>query len=322
MTRAIAIVAALIIGHAYLSARRDYAIGVPTVLTDTAVVAPIDPAHRLRAVEARLAVADPGRLHEGDSPAYATLTADKYSLVIRRHSAVNDNVYDGAAIRLSLFLNDSLAAMAECPDLAKRPGTQASYALEMCGDTLTVLAGTGNLKRRMAVKADSDCLRGKVSLAATGTAEVTIFVTEEHPVNREEKLAGLPPSEVDRRLSQSKSDIVGTYSYLDRSTDPSVARPGGRYRLAIVPDNSADSTFLVIYMAGAEVEPGLWRPGMLKGVLTPTSFEGQYELAWYDAHGSLLPADSEAYAVYDKQAGILTLNFPLLSQASLRFARQ
>jgi len=314
--------AALLLGSAVMTAQRHYAIGSFITLKDTTIVDHPSDGRRMAALEARLSARDPLRLHEGGSPVSATLSAGDISLVIRRFANMADNVYDGACIRLTLCSGDSVIAESDCRDLASRPGAQVSYAMEMRGDTLTVLAGKDELKRRMAVDIGRRCLEGPASLSAAGTVDATIFVTEMTPVSREERLAGLPPTEVGRLLSEHGGGIVGSYAYLDRSTDPAVARPGGRYRLAVVPDPDGTESLLIIYIAGAEVEPSFWKPGMLKGILRPTPFEGQYDLVWYDAHGAPIPYGSDSYALFDSAASILTLNFPLLGQASVRFARQ
>lgn len=105
----------------------------------------------------------------------------------------------------------------------------------------------------------------------------------------------------------------GIWIYLDRDNDPDFARPGGEYRLAVIPSD-VEGEYLVVYLSGATVNPGKWSPGMIKGIMTATPYEGRYRLRWWDVE--LKPVGSEGQAVIE--SGILTFRFPLL-RSSLRF---
>lgn len=279
----------------------------------------------LKAVETRFILEHPARLHTGLSPASAVLRAGDISLTVARHAAVADNIDDGATVILTLAIDSVAVATASCPDLARDTDASASYALEADSDTLRVLAGTTELRQRITLPLPEDKELGKtVAFSVKGCAGLSLMVIEEKEPSVKERLRGLDPTEVSRRLSEHKStvDPIGTYAYLDRVNDPSVARPGGRYRLAVVPDDTRPGELLILYISGAEVETGLWQMGMLKGRLKATPFVGQYDLEWHDSHGNPLPADTGAYALHDPDTGILTLCFPLLGDARMRFVRQ
>ncbi len=98
--------------------------------------------------------------------------------------------------------------------------------------------------------------------------------------------------------------------YLDRNSDPQLARLGGRYVLAWVGDD-------LVYMDGAQINETRWQQGMLKGRLKPTGYVGYYHLEWFDSTGRRLADD--CYAELDEKAKTVTLVFPSLN-ASLRFA--
>ena len=91
-------------------------------------------------------------------------------------------------------------------------------------------------------------------------------------------------------------------------------RLGGRYTLAVV---RADDGYDLIYIDGAQVKKSLWQPGMLKGHLARTAFNGSYDLTWIDA--TLEPMGEEAHASIENGI-ILTLSFPVYS-SQVRLAR-
>lgn len=101
---------------------------------------------------------------------------------------------------------------------------------------------------------------------------------------------------------------VPRWEYLDRINDPRTAIIGGEYILAQVgPD--------LVYLGGAKTNPSHWKPGMLKGTLKPTGFDGYYKLKWYDSTGREMPGEN--FAEHDKSLGVLKLSFPELG-ASIR----
>ena len=108
----------------------------------------------------------------------------------------------------------------------------------------------------------------------------------------------------------------GYWRYLDREMDPAVSRLGGKYQVILV--SNAEDGYDIIYYTGAETGADQWRCGMLKGVLTPSPFAGQYELKWYDTQFRC--HTDEAYATFSEGNRLLTLSLPLL-RATLRFAR-
>lgn len=297
---------------------RVYQVSEPVALCDTAVTYPPVGNGHCAAVEARIAVDDPRRLATGDSPAWFGIGIGDVILTARRRSDIADNIDDRRAIRLTLTLNGDTLASRDATGLDLE-GRFNSYAIEWNtgSDTVTVSAGKEHLQPifSLPVKAPEGA---STILMTQGCAEVALLVTEEAPLPRHERLAGMLPDSISTRLASAMAP-AGIYTYLDRSGDPAVTRPGGRYRLAIVPDGDC---FLILYMGGAEVEPDFWKPGMLKGRLRPTPFQGQYDLDWYDAHGDTLPAAADSYAVYDFSARTFAMTFPSLDGAIVRFAHR
>ena len=98
--------------------------------------------------------------------------------------------------------------------------------------------------------------------------------------------------------------IEGTYEIFDRTLDESLLRLGGEYKLAVVKNHDR---YDIIYIAGARINGNRWKTGMLKGILTPTSFDGIYNLKWFDSEGEPLSHSITAQSGY---GGTLTLQFP------------
>lgn len=117
------------------------------------------------------------------------------------------------------------------------------------------------------------------------------------------------------RLAGSTDAREGYWLYLDRDTDPRMLNTGGSYRLATVA--RPDGCIEIIYLGGAKSAGDRWKPMMLKGLLTPTTFVNHYNLVWYDAYGSRIDSETSADIT---DGSILRLNFPLHG-GSIRFQK-
>ncbi len=115
--------------------------------------------------------------------------------------------------------------------------------------------------------------------------------------------------------SLKDSTPAGYWQLLDYDTEGTLLRPGGRYTLAIVPDGS--DGYDILYLSGAEINPGRWKRGMPKGKMRPTSSAGVYALVWYDAEGE--PLSRQAEISYGSP-GVLVITFPHLN-SSMRLQR-
>ncbi len=98
--------------------------------------------------------------------------------------------------------------------------------------------------------------------------------------------------------------IEGTYEIFDRTFDESLLKLGGEYKLAVAKNHDR---YDIVYISGARINGNRWKTGMLKGILTPTSFAGIYNLEWFDAEGESLSHSITAQSGY---GGTLTLQFP------------
>lgn len=108
-----------------------------------------------------------------------------------------------------------------------------------------------------------------------------------------------------RRITDDSDDpIEGYWEIFDRTLDEALLKLGGEYKLAIVKNHDR---YDIIYLDGARVNGTRWRPGMLKGILTLSSFPGLLNLEWFDSEGKSLSYSITAQTGYN---GTLTLQFP------------
>lgn len=115
------------------------------------------------------------------------------------------------------------------------------------------------------------------------------------------------PATLPAILSESNDPIEGYWQIFDRSLEESLLRLGGDYKLAVVKDHDR---YAIIYLDGARVNAAQWKPGMVKGWLTPNVFPGLYTLEWLDAEGKPL---SNSVSAQLTDEGVLTIQFPYQS---------
>ncbi len=180
-----------------------------------------------------------------------------------------------------------------------------TLAVEWAADgSATVLGGADKLRPLLQVDGlakPTDSL----GVTASSSYDLLDLIVETEPDNFERlHTAGLSPCLLDG---------VAHWVYLDRDNDQAVARIGGAYELAAVP---TDAGYDLIYVSGAVTNAPFWRPGMLKGRLSSTGFQGYYKLEWFDASARRIAEECYAQTEGGK---ILKLVFPAL-RASFRFS--
>lgn len=116
-------------------------------------------------------------------------------------------------------------------------------------------------------------------------------------------------------LSEANDTITGVYDYFDRDTEPSLAQPGGDYSLLLLPVGSG--SYALCYLGGATVNAGLWKPGMVKGIISPTEFESHWTLRWLDA--GFREVNAEQYLFFPG-GNLIQAVFPLY-RSKLRLVR-
>lgn len=134
------------------------------------------------------------------------------------------------------------------------------------------------------------------------------------------------------RIRRSEDPLEGIWTILDRTMEDDLLRPGGDYTIAVVRAESAriaaqeghengnadvSKTYDIVYIDGAVRNPGLWKPGRVKGQIMESPTRGVYDVIWLDAESHPLPGEIKATVESD----ILALQMPVL-QSTVRFLRK
>lgn len=275
-------------------------------------------------VELRCALTD-DKAVRGDSPcswSFAWNYADgqNYDYVrVRRRSPDFGDMLDRRAVVVSLgFVADGMDSLVESVEVRKDLGAVRGYsslALEWCDDVLNVYFGTKSLTRIVSSDMPHPVLP-KARIMSEGKIDVEYAVVETVPNPAVELASGWDVERLRRRLERPLDEMEGLWTFFDRETDDYRARLGGRYTLACVADDRGG--YLLLYLDGAEVNASGWTPLMIKGHLTATQYENNYDLKWYDS--VMNPMSSEDYAVFDGE-GLLILNFPI-HRSKIRMAKR
>lgn len=106
----------------------------------------------------------------------------------------------------------------------------------------------------------------------------------------------------------------GLWEVYDRQLEESMLRSGGDYRLAMLRDGK---DYELIYVDGADKNPEIWRPGMVKARLVATPFDDVYDVVWLDAGMNPVPGDIKAQFI---PPSLLSVSFASRSSA-LRLKR-
>ena len=188
-------------------------------------------------------------------------------------------------------------------------------------DNYLVISSAGSGKATVSIGNQSPQYAGEITLnsnpdsfriKSSGTLDIGYISTFcEIPLSLE---SGLTVHEITESAVPKQGTPAGIWTQLDRENDPDYARPGGNYTLAVVPNPLNAGDYLIIYLDGAVVNESSWKPGLIKGRLEQTPFEGLYNLKWYTAH--MCDGGTECNATLEE--GVLSFNFPLLN-ARLRF---
>ncbi len=104
-------------------------------------------------------------------------------------------------------------------------------------------------------------------------------------------------------LSPEQQMICGEWGWFDASLEDNRHRPGGNYRLRIVPD---DDGYCIVYLAGAAKNPDTWSDGDIKARMTPAVADGIFDVIWYNADRSVEQNNLQAQLIAE---GYLRFSF-------------
>lgn len=106
-----------------------------------------------------------------------------------------------------------------------------------------------------------------------------------------EEIGPYTNSHIIEQISRTDDPMVGYWTIFDRELEESLLKLGGEYILACIKE---DNAYLMIYMDGANINKKAWDTGMVKAILHSTSFDGIYNVEWYDVEKSPLSHDIRA----------------------------
>ena len=129
----------------------------------------------------------------------------------------------------------------------------------------------------------------------------------------------IPPAEFCDMTVQTDSDSNAVvWTYLDCTTPKSGGVIiGGKYQLEIQPDSEVEGGYIAIYRGGSTIESQSWSDGAIKARLSPTHFDGHFDVEWYDAGRAIVTDEATATFQGDN---LLTIEFPVL-ESTIRFSR-
>lgn len=251
-----------------------------------------------------------------DSTDYFTATLTAFS------EASDDGIRDNRHIDLTIsHIKDGKSTVLETRplkgniDIDRFDNTLAAE-INCATGQVNVLAGKASIDPIVTISLKPEQTQGMVGFTASQNAIIELAVGEY--ILDPKALMGQPLSEeavMERMANSGGESPAGVWNYLDRNTDAAYMRPGGKYTIAVIPSVGTPG-FDIIYLDGAEINNSVWSRGMLKGRLTPTPFQGHYNLLWFDAE--MNPITDECSATLENSS-ILRLDFPLL-KSSIRFS--
>lgn len=241
---------------------------------------------------------------------------DTLTLTVRFANSDFGDILDRRETLLTLSAGERVVAKATSGDFASSSGAYNDLLLRVIPERGEISVSGGADRQVELLTAEIGFVPQSLILWSRGKMELSSAVVEKLLDPQQELQTDHSLEELKTRLRTSTDPIEGFWEYLDRENDPRYARMGGRYLLATIRKDE-EPGYDIVYLDGAETWRERWKPGMIKGSLTPTIFENHFDLQWLDSEFQLISRDIHA-DVTDR--AILTLSFPLL-KTRLRFSK-
>lgn len=244
-----------------------------------------------------------------------------YRATLRPVHPSADDIVDSRYVEFTVVRHtpqaDSLIVTAKLDDGFGLGSEENSLGVVIDRPTATACVYGGHERpKRLAELKTASPLHPDMGLQAVSEADISLLVSE-YTVDEASRLhTAWTPEALAARLADARAP-EGFYRYLDRKTDRRYCKLGGNYTLALVASADRPGAYDIIYVDGADILPGQWTTGMLKGRLTPTIFDNHFDLQWF---GSSTRAVADECNAFLEQGAILRLEFPLL-KSSVRFVR-
>ena len=210
-------------------------------------------------------------------------------------SQTSDWEYSSAdCLNIALIHNDSIIAQSRCiyPDIEPFTGLNT---ICLCRQNSTVCAKIGARTKKEIISADIDGFFissiGFTTYPAANIKIDRIALTITNPPSKN-LTTNWSDESISKHISESIDPLEGYWASLDRSLDEDLLRMGGNYSLAMIKN---DNGYYLIYVGGATINPESWKTGMIKATLTPTKFNGTYNVIWYDSAMRPLHKDITAH---------------------------
>lgn len=227
------------------------------------------------------------------------------------NSEIDDGVSSEAGIRLWAAWTgdpdgDVVPADSAFRELAKVTrgidGTGANiWRVTREGATLTVSGGNRGLSELARLETPPGKLTGYTFFTKKKPWEAR-FVT--YSAEAPAPWVAMGAGELRDRIENPSDAVEGEWAVFDMALDERVLRTGGDYRLAVVKEKEG---YRLVYLSGAEKNPGSWSLGMTKGLLLPTAWEGVWNVVWNDADHRSLSHDVKAQLT---EPGVIEIQFP------------
>ncbi len=242
---------------------------------------------------------------------------DTLGISLRHGNSNFGDILDRRFTRLSVKRGGLTLYDGEVDGFATSSGGYNTLSASMHSDGRLIISGGGKSRERLAeLQVDGNFFPKEAGVRVnSGEGVMSLLCVE--GAGSPERLAstGWTIETLKEYVTKSTDPAEGFWRYLDRENDPAYARPGGRYTLATVRNDSGQ--YDIIYVDGAQTYGDRWKPMMLKGILSPTIFSGHFDLAWYDSAFEAIDEDIHADIT---DGAILTLSFPLL-KTKMRFSK-
>lgn len=120
---------------------------------------------------------------------------------------------------------------------------------------------------------------------------------------------------INKYLLSSTNPIEGIWEVYDCNLNEKKLRLGGKYKIALISNH--DGGYDILYINGARVNENKWESCMIKGKLTPSRFNDNFGLLWYDS--MMKPFNDDCFAIFENSV-LLNLSFPT-ENSEIRFVK-
>ena len=170
---------------------------------------------------------------------------------------------------------------------------------------LNITAGDRNLKEILEVPCLSR-LKGFGFFAGWGDKLLISDISADYALEKEHN-SHLSLDNIKEYLQESDDPMEGYWTLFDRELDESLLKLGGSYNLICIKE---DDGYKLLYLNGSSVNSTEWNIGDLKAILTPTPFNGIYDVEWIDAMKEPIKHDIKAQT---GEGNTLSIQFPYQS---------